>query len=179
MKIVQAIAAPQETGAIANDENEKWEKVNETISNLVQQLSEIEWNDMPNETKGAICSLATTVGKTIYKNMFTDADKQMKDDKYKDLSYLQGLDQKQWLRQREPLLLSFIFGATGVNCDNDSSKKINALTHSVEQLLYTRYLQCVTPFAFQRSIVRYSYTQCKRALELNSGWESCGPCKMY
>ena len=73
---------------------------------------------------------------------------------------------------RNPVLLSFLNGVTGVTVDNSSEKKNNAFTHIVEQIYYTRNLNIITPFSFRQNLVMHSSTHCKTAVQLNSYWES-------
>ncbi len=53
-------------------------------------------------------------------------------------------------------------------------KKINALVHTVEQVLYGKNLKCVSPFAFQRNLVAYSTTHSKLLTKLAGNWEPSG-----
>ena len=54
------------------------------------------------------------------------------------------------------------------------TKKLNAFPHLIEQVLYTRNLNIVTPFSFKRNLVMYSVTNSKTAVKLQSSWESSG-----
>ena len=101
-------------------------------------------------------------GKTAYRGIYQDGVNitkkikrygNVKNDKTTALAYT-----------RNPVLLSFLNGVTGVTVDNSSEKKINAFTHIVEQIYYTRNLNIITPFSFRQNLVMYSSTHSKTAV---------------
>ena len=53
---------------------------------------------------------------------------------------------------------------------------MNAFSHLIEQVLYTRKLNLVTPFSFKRNLIMYNITNSKTAVKLQSYWESSGSC---
>ena len=55
-----------------------------------------------------------------------------------------------------------------------TSKKENAFCHLIEQVLYTRNLHLITPFAFKRNLITYSITNSKTAMQLQEAWKSSG-----
>ena len=63
--------------------------------------------------------------------------------------------------------------ATDINLQNND-KKIKALAQSIEQVLYTRNINIVTPFTFKRDLVLYSVTNSKELATMNRKWEGCG-----
>ena len=63
---------------------------------------------------------------------------------------------------------------TGVSINDKRTKKLNAFSQLIEQVLYTRNLNIVTPFSFKRNLVMYSVTNSKTAVKLQSSWESSG-----
>ena len=90
----------------------------------------------------------------------------------KNMQTLKTIKPGPWLKKRNPLLLSFLNGVTGVSVDNSSEEKINAFTHLVEQIYYTRNLNIIILFSFRRNLVMYSSTHSKTAVLSNSYWES-------
>ena len=64
---------------------------------------------------------------------------------------------------------------TGVSINDKRTKKNLMLFHIlIEQVLYTRKLNIVTPFLFKQNFVMYSVTNSKTAVKLQSCWESSG-----
>ena len=54
-----------------------------------------------------------------------------------------------------------------------SDKKYNAVAHCIEQILYARNNNLITPFAFKRNLVTYSITNSKEITTMNGKWEGC------
>ena len=66
-------------------------------------------------------------------------------------------------------------GCAGIKLDSEqNSKKVHALAHAVEQVLYAKNLNLITPFAFQRNLIVYSATNSKYVTCLTGCWESSG-----
>ena len=66
-------------------------------------------------------------------------------------------------------------GCTRIKQDiEQNSKKVHALAHAVEQILYAKNLNLITPFAFQRNLIVYSITNSKDVARLTGCWESSG-----
>ena len=120
------------------------------------------WSKFSENLKIKISGLAETIGKAAYRDIYQDGVNIMKE--YKDMQMLKMIKPQRWLKQRNPLLLSFLNGVTGVTVDNSSEKKINAFTHIVEQIYYTRNLNIITPFSFWQNLVMYSSTHSKTAV---------------
>ena len=56
-------------------------------------------------------------------------------------------------KYKYPLLNSFLEGCTSVNVNKKTNeKKVNAFVHSIEQVMYTRNLNIITPFSFIRNL---------------------------
>ena len=120
------------------------------------------WSKFSENLKIKISGLAETIGKAAYRDIYQDGVNIMKE--YKDMQMFKMIKPQRWLKQRNPLLLSFLNGVTGVTVDNSSEKKINAFTHVVEQIYYTRNLNIITPFSFRQNLVMYSSTHSKTAV---------------
>ena len=120
------------------------------------------WSKFSENLKIKISGLAETIGKAAYRDIYQDGVNIMKE--YKDMQMFKMIKPQRWLKQRNPLLLSFLNGVTGVTVDNSSEKKINAFTHIVEQIYYTRNLNIITPFSFRQNLVMYSSTHSKTAV---------------
>ena len=120
------------------------------------------WSKFSENLKIKISGLAETIGKAAYRDIYQDGVNIMKE--YKDMQMFKMIKPQRWLKQRNPLLLSFLNGVTGVTVDNSCEKKINAFTHIVEQIYYTRNLNIITPFSFRQNLVMYSSTHSKTAV---------------
>lgn len=149
--------------------------------NFLQQskcmLSKLEslqdWIHLPENTKTALIALAGTLGKIISSDLFRDS--QCVTEQVRNLSFDDdSTSRRDWLTARNPLLLAFLGSCTGISPDTESIKKINALVHAVEQVLYGKNLKCVSPFAFKRNMVAYSTTHSKLLTKLSGSWEPSG-----
>ena len=63
---------------------------------------------------------------------------------------------------------------TGLSINDKKTKKLNAFSHLIEQVLYTRNLNIVIPFSFKQNLLMYSVTNSKTEVKLRSTWESSG-----
>ena len=55
-----------------------------------------------------------------------------------------------------------------------NSKKLHALAHAIEQVLYDKNLKLITPFGFQRNLTVYSITNSKDVARLTGCWKNSG-----
>ena len=138
------------------------EEIVDLVENLENKIKGLHWSKFSENLKIKISGLAETIGKAAYRDIYQDGVNIMKE--YKDMQMLKMIKPQRWLKQRNPLLLSFLNGVTGVTVDNSSEKKINAFTHIVEQIYYTRNLNIITPFSFRQNLVMYSSTHSKTAV---------------
>ena len=123
----------------------------------------VDWQSLPNQQEAI--DLAFSLGQCISADLYEDGKSQ---------EYTKcNMTQKEWLQRRNPLLLSFLAGCTGVTseCVN---KKVNALVHWVERILYACNLIVVTPFAFIRNLTQYAATKSKVCASLMGSWEPAG-----
>ena len=119
--------------------------------------------------------LGKSLGLLIKKEIYEDGLRTSKG--YKDISLLKSVSCSSWLEERNTLLTSFIMGLSGAEIRNENEKgmkKLNAVTHAVEQIYYARNLNIITPFAFKRNLITYSLTHSKTAVKLYGNWESSG-----
>ena len=71
------------------------------------------------------------------------------------------------------LVLSFEERATTINL-NYENKRINAFTDEVEQIYYSRNLNTINAFPFQRNLVAYILTYSRKVVQLHINWEGSG-----
>ena len=142
------------------------------IKKICQNLKHCEWDQLSVKMKESICQLQFCLGQIIEKNLYNDGLAISKE--YRDIAKLKSAEPKLWLKNRNELVLSFLEGATNINLNHENEKKINALTHTVEQIYYSRNLNTITPFAFKRNLVTYTLTHSKQAVQIYSNWEGSG-----
>ena len=65
-------------------------------------------------------------------------------------------------------------GCTGVSSETIKEKKFNSCLHAVEQIIYARNNNVITPFAFQKNIMSYVISKSKTACAIKGCWESSG-----
>ena len=87
---------------------------------------------------------------------------------------MKSIQPNMWLKSRNMCLVNFLQGVTGVDYPDRTAKKENAFCHLIEQVLYTRNLNIVIPFAFKRNLITYCVTNSKTAVQLQGAWESSG-----
>ena len=100
-----------------------------------------------------LSELGKTLGSLIKKEIYEDGLRTSKC--YKGISLLKSVSSSSWLDERNKLLTSFIMGSSGAEIRNENEKKLNAVTHAVEQIYYARNLNIITPFAFKGNLITY------------------------
>ena len=146
------------------------EEIVDLVEDLENEIKRLCWSKFSENLKIKISDLAETIAKTAYRDIYQDGVNITEE--YRDMQTLKMIKPRSWLKQRNPLLLPFLNGVTGVTVDNSREKKINAFTYIVEQIYYTRNLNIITSFSFRRNLVMYSSTHSKTAVQLNRYWES-------
>ena len=91
------------------------------------------WSKFTENLKTKISGLAETNGKTAYRDIFQDGVNITKE--YKDMQTSKTIKPQSWLKQRNPLLLSFLNGVTGVTVDNSSEKILMRLLTSLSRFI--------------------------------------------
>lgn len=148
------------------------EKVLDSLRTVQEILRGKGWEDLPDILKSELSSFASFMGNLINKSVYDDG--LIVGDLFKDLQALKELTIQDFISQRNSIVSAFLGGATGVSPSHENPGKLKALAHLHEQILYTRNLRLVTPFAFQRSLITYSVTGSKTIVTLNGQWESSG-----
>ena len=83
----------------------------------------------------------------------------------KGILLLKSVNCSSWLDERNTLL-KYIRGSLGTEIRNKNEKKLNAVTHAVEQIYYVRNLNIITPFTFKRNLITYSLIHSETAVKL-------------
>ena len=113
------------------------------------------WADFNDKEREVLSEVASVLGAVISRDIYQDSLTQLK-------TYEEPSEVLPWLTQRNDMLIKFLTSATNTPLNNDiSKKKANALTHLIEQAIYLRNLNTITPFAFTRNVVQYSITGSK------------------
>ena len=147
---------PDEDSHTSNSEPERNGKTlnNEALSEILLLLKNLtgRYNSLPEQTKDVLVKISNMLGKLINYELFVDG--QIASCKAKQLDVNQCLKAEDFLKEQNPILISFLFGCANVEQNKKISKqKQNAIVHAVEQVLYIRNLHTITPFAFKRNIV--------------------------
>ena len=109
------------------------EEIVDLVENLENKIKALHWSKFSENLKIKISGLAETIGKAAYRDIYQDGVNITKE--YKDMQTLKMIKPQRWVKQRNPLLLSFLNGVTGVTVDNTSEKKINAFTQLLSRFI--------------------------------------------
>ena len=127
------------------------------------------FEDYSVEEKSALADISNIIGDLIKKDIYREGQRNIAT--YKDLTT--DIESNDWLHHQNQVLVAFLKGCCKL--DNSSGdKKLNALVHSVEQVLYTRNLNVITPISFRRNVVQYSISGSKMSTQINGSWEPAG-----
>ena len=164
---------PEENETIPEDNTDlsadNYVEIMKNIKNISNFLQGKDWVSLPNEIFNKLTSLAGKICHTINRQTFEDS--QQVPGEYKNVSYLKNIDAHDWLSKRNSVIISFLENVAGVSINNKRTKKPNAFSHLIEEVLYTRNLNIVTPFSFKWNLVMYSITNSKTVVKLQSSWE--------
>ena len=161
-----------EGGDISDVPRDDIENIIDSLKNVQDVLCGKAWEDLSEELRTALTSFAYFMGSLINQTVY--ADSSVVGGLFKDLQGLRDLTLHDFIAQRNGMVSAFYRGATGVDASHPNEGKLKALAHLHEQLLYTRNIRVVTPFAFQKNLIMYSTTGSKTCVTLNSQWESTG-----
>ena len=70
---------------------------------------------------------------------------------YKDLNYIKILRPEPWTRERNILATSFLRGATGLQENENSQRKINGFADLLEQLIYVWHILTIYRFQINKN----------------------------
>ena len=155
----------------------EYEQLVKDINDVNSRILKLKWKDLSDDVCQSLCTLARSLGNLIKTQLYEDSLDANKKCKTIEILYeqtLQSNNVKQWIKEQNKILTNFICSSTGIYLEKASEKKINAVAHVLEQFLYAKNQQIVTPFSAQRSIVSYSMTRSKTVAELYGSWESSG-----
>ena len=167
------IAETQESSATVEENTKENSELLDTIQKLKELLTSVNYEQISSDIRNSLKDLAGDLGRIISSDLFVEGQNIAK--QHKDIKELTKYDLKSWIQKRNPVLTSFFTGCTGIKLDSaQNSKKVHALAHAVEQVLYAKNLNLITPFAFQRNLIVYSITISKDVAHLTGCWESSG-----
>ncbi|CAG2207306.1 unnamed protein product [Mytilus edulis] len=142
-----------------------------TFDQIIAFLSSLsDWNVLEKSAQDSVAKISEILGGLISQAIYKEGRCMQEKQEYKNID----IEKNNWMNERNPALIGFVYGATGFRSDNLNDRKINAVVHGVEQIYYARNIKLVTPFAFQRNLVSYSLTNSKLCTSLNGCWESSG-----
>ena len=126
------------------------------IRNIIENLEGKSWKNLSETVCNTLRNLALAIGKVLQQDAFEDSLKVAAD--YKNISILKSIKPDAWLSGRNPCLVNVLQGVTGVDGESITSKKENTFCHLIEQVLYKRNSNIITPFVFKRNLRTYSIT---------------------
>lgn len=142
-----------------------------TFDQIVAFLSSLsDWNVLEKSAQDSVAKISEVLEGLISQAIYKEGRCMQEKQEYKNID----IEKHNSMNERNPVLIGFIYGATGLRSDNLNDRKINAVVHGVEQIYYARNIKLVTPFAFQRNLVSYSLTNSKLCTSLTGCWESSG-----
>ena len=97
---------PIETDQQEPECNINEEEIVDLVENLENKIKALHWSKFSESLKIKISGLAETVGKAAYRDIYQDGINITKE--YKDMHTLKMIKPRPWLKQRNPLLLSFL-----------------------------------------------------------------------
>lgn len=144
-----------------------------TVEKLKNLLTNVKYEEISLDVRNGLKDIAGNLGRVINSDLYSDGQNVSKE--YKDIKGLTTIEPKLWLEKRNPILVEFLIACTDTKLNSSSKiKKNHALVHAVEQIMYARNLNLITPFAFQRNLIVYSVTNSKDVARLTGSWESSG-----
>ena len=164
------IVESQESNTTVEGNTEENRELLDTIQKLEGLLTIVNYEQISSDIHNGLKDLAGDLGRIISSDLFVKGQNIAK--QYKDIKELTKYDLKQWIKNRNPVLTEFLMDCTEVKLDSTSnSRKIHALTHAIEPVLYGKNLNLITPFAFQRNLTVYSITNSKDVARLTGFWK--------
>ena len=122
-----------------------------------------------------MCQLLQVVGsKCVQKKVFNDG--KTIQNKYKDSEYLSTLNSKQFIKERNQLVVSFICACANIQIEDQKNKNfIYAVAVAVEIIYYLRDLNIILPHCFLINLVQSFVSGSKTVSVLNGKvTPSCG-----
>ena len=142
------------------------------IQGLTAKIKCLKWRDLEDDIKFSLCELSKSLGELIKSDL--DMEKGEMALECRSFEKLANVDPRKWYQERNEVMTSFLHGCTGVSIETTNEKKYNACLHAIEQILYTKNINLVTPFSFQRNILTYIISKSKMACNIVGGWENSG-----
>lgn len=157
---------------VGENNGEQEVTIKDEIENLAKRLECLEWTDFPADVQNSLSRLALTIGKCIRSDL--DEEKYKMATECKTFETLGATNVRHWYLQRNQLLRDFLQGCTGVGIHTTKEKKFNSCVHAIEQIIYTKNNNIVTPFSFKRNIITYLISKSKVGCQLAGSWEGSG-----
>ena len=142
------------------------------IEDVTSEIKNLNWNKLDRGVKSTLCNISKALGGIIESDVYSE--KSTMTDECNSFKNLTSIEARKWYNDRNELLTAFLHGCTGLSSETIKEKKFNSCLHAVEQIIYARNNNVVTPFAFQNNIMSYVISNSKTACAIMSGWESSG-----
>ena len=162
-----------QNNTISSETNQE-QLIIESIHGTINHIKTMNWKSLSDKMKESLTQLASELGKVISNDIFDDGKLNVAS-QHKNIDIVNEVEPLSWIKELNPLLQGFLQKCAAIDINRENNdKKINVLAHSIEQVLYRRNVNFVTPFAFKRNLVLYSVTNSKELANMNRKWEGCG-----
>ena len=180
-KYQQKTSIENENQNSSNEDADEFDEnpICEDVLKVSQFINSVNWDSLSlslslsQNLKSHSAGLAGHLGKLVSSGLFEDGQKNIAQ-QYKNIELLKTVKYKDWIQERNVVVQLFLENCANIHNNRDvSEKKYNAVAHCIEQILYARKNNHITPFAFKRNLVTYSITISKENTTMNRKWEGC------
>lgn len=88
--------------------------------------------------------------------------------KYKDIQYLQSLNNSYWLKDRNHMVVDFLCMISGYKIKDLSKKQKAAIIFALEQIYSLISSKIIMPFTFSKNLLSYYFSGSKAICTMNS-----------
>ena len=111
------------------------------------------------------------------KNIFEDGEELSK--AYKNAEYLQVIDPKQYIAERNKLLISLLEGMSGLNISTLQNARVFAIACTVENIYHMRHFNWVLPCSFVSNLIQSVTSGSKLVTVVNGKMQPAGSYTTY
>ena len=167
------IVESQESNATVEGNTEENRELLDTIQKLKELLTSVNYKQISLDIRNGLEDLAGDLSRIISSDFLVEEQNIAK--QYNDINELTKYDLKQWIKNRNPVLIEFLMACTEIKLDSTPNlKTLHALAHAIEQALYGKNLNLIAPFSFQRNLIVYSIPNSKDVARLTGCWKNSG-----
>ena len=158
-KYQQKTSVENENQNSSNEDVDKFDEnpICEDILKVSQFINSVNWVSLSlslslslsDNLKNHLAGLAGHLGKLVGSDLFEDGQENIAQ-QYKNIELLKTVKCKDWIKERNVAVRSFLENCANIHNNRDvSEKKYNAVAHCIEQTLYARNNNLITPFTLK------------------------------